>query len=786
MADINSRTRITGVLALLLFLLSGTAASQTELSLAEASRRDGPNLAAAHQNETIRVRGVVVAAAVLLPDYLQLAIQDQSGAGLTIQGPPAMVGSMVAGQRVEVTGRLEERAGLPVIRPTEVRVTGVEEAPQPQSMSIASLNHVVNTGRLVTAEGLIRWVGQNAGGEILAVGEGDRNVMVFLPWAGRRRVTVFDGYREGDRVRVTGVSSQYCPIPPFDRSFQILIPTVSAVSLISRGWLVSPAMFSSAMAALAGVIFLWWWRERKLRMQRTVLREIMSLSEDLIAASSMSDIARRIEAMPAGTFGAPELEIYLHGEGSPTLDRVITERTRAPLSIPLDTPIGSLHALTAVCYRNRAMLAVADLKRSPLIQHDGTSLPQSAVIAPMLAQGELTGVLVLLYRRKADLNADFQVAVQHLANQVAASLRLQDQQLMKEQLLRSEKMAAAGQLISGVAADLRTPLANVERVSARLLEGASPIQKAGLHDIASEAQRGLDLVDHLLSFSNMEKREPKPLDVHGMLARMLEMRREDMERREIIVDSHIPVAPVEVWADQAQLEQALLTTLVHAEEAATASADRTVRVASRITGSKVQITFTSAVSMDEPGLSAPDLADYFGFPVAQAILQSHGGDLRTVQIDRTHSRLELELPVLAPSAAAGAPARRSDRPARVMTALVVEPDVLAQRKLVTMLSSRGHRAIPVSNAEEAAEVVQRIQFDLMFCSTRLPGLNWVELYQRVRRRIGVFALLTEGFDPEASQTFGTGEGHVLAKPVEDRELDHVLGVAEVRWAVARQ
>ncbi len=782
MALFPTRTRLIAVsLAVLCRALPG----QTDMSLTEAARRSGPELSAAHDGETIRVRGVVGMAPVVVPEYAHLAIQDSTGAGLTVLLMPAQSRLYSPGQLLEVTGLLQERAGLPALKPSEIRVLGGAQVPAPQEISIADLNDVGKLARVVTTSGTVRWIGQNSGGETMALGDGDKNVLVFLPWAGRKRVTVLDQYRGGDQVRVTGISAQYCPTPPFDRAFEVIVPTPASITLLSRGWLISPAMFSWVLTALAGVIFLWWWRERKLRRQRVILREIMTLAEDLIAAPSMADVARRIESMPAGTFGAPELELYLYADGSQTLDRVITERNRAPLSIALDTPIGSLEALTAVCFRNRAMLAVPDLRRSPLIQDPGGPMPRSAVLAPMIAQGELTGVLVLLYRKKAELNPDFQLAVQHLANQVAASLRLQDQQLMKEQLLRSEKMAAAGQLISGVAADLRTPLANIERVAGRLVEVASPVQKAGLYDIASEAQRGIDLVDHLLSFSNMEKREPKPLDLHGLLNRLLDARREDRERREIVLESRVAAAPVEVWADQAQMEQALLTVLVHAEEAAAVAEDRALRIVSRITGSRVQIVF-SAEAPGDGGVSEPDLADYFGFPVAQAILHSHGGDLQTVAGDRSEWRMELELPVLAPSAAVGDAARRLDKPSRVMTALVVEPDSMSQRKLVAMLSVRGHRAIPVGSAEEAAEMVQRIQFDVTFCSTRLPGLSWVELYQRIRRRVGVFALVSESYDAEASSAFAGGEGQVLSKPVEDRELDHVLGIAEVRWAVTRQ
>jgi CheY-like chemotaxis protein len=122
----------------------------------------------------------------------------------------------------------------------------------------------------------------------------------------------------------------------------------------------------------------------------------------------------------------------------------------------------------------------------------------------------------------------------------------------------------------------------------------------------------------------------------------------------------------------------------------------------------------------------------------------------------------------------------------VITALIVEPDMTAQRKLLTMLGGRGHRAIPAATAEDAADLVQRMAFDVVFCAVRLPGLNWVELFQRVRRRVGAFALLTEGYDSEAARAFKGGEGQILPKPIDDRALDNFLALVDVRHAAARR
>ena len=121
-----------------------------------------------------------------------------------------------------------------------------------------------------------------------------------------------------------------------------------------------------------------------------------------------------------------------------------------------------------------------------------------------------------------------------------------------------------------------------------------------------------------------------------------------------------------------------------------------------------------------------------------------------------------------------------------MTALIVETDQITQRQLLVLLSERGHRAIPVTTADEALDLVQRISFDLVFCSTRVTGLTWLELFARIRRKVGTFALLTDGYDPESPAAFSDGDGQILPKPVQERDLEKLLGIAEVRWTVAHR
>jgi len=69
---------------------------------------------------------------------------------------------------------------------------------------------------------------------------------------------------------------------------------------------------------------------------------------------------------------------------------------------------------------------------------------------------------------------------------------------------------------------------------------------------------------------------------------------------------------------------------------------------------------------------------------------------------------------------------------RLRTALVIEPDDACQRQLLALLSARHYRVVPVTNSDAGLDLSQRMRFDAAFCSLHAPGLNWVELSERMQ------------------------------------------------------
>jgi CheY-like chemotaxis protein len=110
--------------------------------------------------------------------------------------------------------------------------------------------------------------------------------------------------------------------------------------------------------------------------------------------------------------------------------------------------------------------------------------------------------------------------------------------------------------------------------------------------------------------------------------------------------------------------------------------------------------------------------------------------------------------------------------------MVIEPDEAAQRQLSALLAAQGCRVVPLDNADAGLELSQRMRFDLAFCSVHAPGLNWVELSERMQARIGGFALLCDRYDAELSADFEGPARFVLPKPIQEMDLERVLYASE--------
>jgi GAF domain-containing protein len=530
---------------------------------------------------------------------------------------------------------------------------------------------------------------------------------------------------------------------------------------------IPPVFLVSALVFAAAVLGIWWAREQRMAAQRRRIRVLNTLGEEVFTSANPADLLRKLMAALPKITGASGIGLYLYNRGTRALESV---RTGGPLAGPLMPGVSA-------CFADKALLAIPDTRRSALFKpEDRKELAKSVMFVPMPAQGETLGVLSLEYSGGGHFfTPEEQAAMQHLANQMATALKLQDQQSVREQLFRSEKLAAAGQLISSVANELRSPLEAIVNLAAGHPE---------LGAIAMEARRASDIVSRLVSFARAEQSEALAVDLNAVLQGLGRFRAHEWKGKGIEARVQVAPHPVVVLGSRTQLEQVFLNLLLEAEQCAVESREKTLAVTSSVLAKRALVEITYPVRGGEAQAPESETAPgALSLGVCEGLIQSHGGEIRLVRPSPYEARFEVELPAVESRSGESAASLETRSRPRELTVLLVEPDGRMQKELMAILAGRGDRVVPVASAEEAADLAGRIRFDMTLCAVRLPGLNWVELFERVRHQAGSFVLLTEGYDADLARAFQGGEGYVLSKPVDASELLRICETVGERAAV---
>jgi PAS domain S-box-containing protein len=143
-----------------------------------------------------------------------------------------------------------------------------------------------------------------------------------------------------------------------------------------------------------------------------------------------------------------------------------------------------------------------------------------------------------------------------------------EQHQLVEQLHRSRRLEAIGQLAGGVAHDFNNLLTVINNNAEFALDGmgSDGPGRAEIEDIRAAGQRAADLTRQLLAFGRKQVLEPRTLDLRRVITEI-----EGMLRRLLGEDIHIAMepgsAPRPVRADPSQLEQVVINLAVNARDA---------------------------------------------------------------------------------------------------------------------------------------------------------------------------------------------------------------------------
>jgi len=581
------------------------------------------------------------------------------------------------------------------------------------------------------------------------------------------------------------------------------MPTLANIAGHNPPWLW--AILLSVLAALGGAL---WAGAQFRRAQRQANRILHALSESITAATSPAEIASLLAEMLPAVSRATSARLFLHSHATKSLDYVPTPEDPVPMAIAVDNPPEGLAIGLVKCFSSLATVHIPDVRRNPLVSAGWQpGVARSVMFVPLLAQQDRIGVLeVASLKRLGYYSREDQAAVQHLSNQIASSLKLQGQRAIREQLFRSEKLAASAQLISGVASELSDPLDNIQQMAEALAARPEAPTASDLRLITGEARRASDILSRLISFAHPDTASARAVDVSAVIAGLVHFRQGEWKVRGLRIQDRLTAEPSWVLGSRGQLEQLFLNLLVHAEQCAANASDRALKLASSRLGGKVVVEIH--YSSNAPRESVAEADDALGLDVCRGIAAAHNGEIRVVS-QSSSAGFEIEIPLMSNTAlragvshaggteSAGVkddaddadsvqipvddPAPVPHKALRPMTLLVVDPDAAAQRQLLGMLAARGHRVIPAP-PEQAADLAPRMRFDAIFWAVRSGGPKWSDQQERIRPAVPAFVLVSDGYDRDLATSLEDSGGYLLARPLQAADLDRVLDAVETRTA----
>src|SRR6267143_919528 len=144
-----------------------------------------------------------------------------------------------------------------------------------------------------------------------------------------------------------------------------------------------------------------------------------------------------------------------------------------------------------------------------------------------------------------------------------------EQQALETQLVQSEKLAAVGQLVSGVAHELNNPLTSIAGLSEFLLEQKELGKKdrGHLQVIQEQAARASRIVRNLLTFARKGAAERVPVDLNDVIRRTLSLTSYDLKLKDIQVERELSGALPDVFGDRHGLQQVVLNRVTNAGHA---------------------------------------------------------------------------------------------------------------------------------------------------------------------------------------------------------------------------
>jgi two-component system, NtrC family, sensor kinase len=249
-----------------------------------------------------------------------------------------------------------------------------------------------------------------------------------------------------------------------------------------------------------------------------------------------------------------------------------------------------------------------------------------------------------------------------VVGQVVSVRNTTEERRVAELMLQTEKLAAIGELVAGVAHELNNPLTGISTFAQLLLEeklGEEHLE--AVRNIKRESDRAVSVIRDLLIFSRKSDPRWGEVDLRTLIEQTLRLRSYTLQSAGIAVEKDLDPNLPTVIGDDRKLQQVIMNVIVNAEYAMHRSDTR--RLSIWASANKVNVT----VEIADTGIGmTPDVVKHvfepffttkpvgvgtgLGLSVSYGIVQAHGGSIEVNSTAGLGSTFRIVLPLTAPAA----------------------------------------------------------------------------------------------------------------------------------------
>ena len=245
---------------------------------------------------------------------------------------------------------------------------------------------------------------------------------------------------------------------------------------------------------------------------------------------------------------------------------------------------------------------------------------------------------------------------------------LTSDEMRKADSLRTEQMAAIGELAAGVAHEVNNPITGIINLAQLLLDDSKKdsLQAELLDRIVNEGERIALITKNLLSFARENENDNEPVDIGQVIIDSLSLVQHQFKKDGIKIKTNYSATPCYIYGNFTQLQQVVLNLLSNArfalnERYPNTSPDKIIKISflpslSNEGEQVVQICIKDSGTGIPQSILKKLFEPFFttkpsgkgtglGLSISYGIIQDHGGAIKVDSIMHKYTKMIIDLPL---------------------------------------------------------------------------------------------------------------------------------------------